>query len=232
MEKLASVPSKVVDKITDPDTLANLTIQAGAQLAAGLAVPAGSLPELSAEEQSTLEAYKQELAQLKQRDEAAFNQKMDAAKQYLTQAGYFDPQTMGYQKAKEQQMADARRLLEFQRKQSLTNRGGLSSAEARRQLLGSSKNVQSAFQRGFEGGLSNQTEMVKAGYAMTPDAPTDYLNSLANMNNYYASLRDKADAERSNVTEFLGGFATTTGNSKEDEKKLAGLDTGGLNPAT
>jgi hypothetical protein len=223
LEKMQSVPSAVVSKVTDPDTLANLTIQAGAQLIAGAVVPDG-LPELSTEEASTLEAYKQELAELKQRDEAAFNQKMDAAKQYLTQAGYFDPTAMGYQAAKNQQLSDARKLLEFQRKSSLTNRAGLSRAEARRQMLGSSRNVQSAFQQGFDSGVKNQTEMVRAGYNMTPNAPTGSLNALANMNNYYAGLRKQADEERSNVAEFLGGFATGGSKDKKIEDRLAALE--------
>lgn len=223
LEKIKSVPSTVVDKISDPDTLANLTIQAGAQLIAGTVVPDG-LPELSAEEAQTLEAYKQELAQLKQRDEAAFNQKMEAATQYLTQAGYFDPTAMGYQSAKNQQLSDARKLLEFQRKSSLTNRAGLSRAEARRQMLGSSRNVQSAFQQGFDSGVKNQTEMIRAGYNMTPNAPTGSLNALANMNNYYAGLRKQADEERSNVAEFLGGFATGGSKDKKTEERLATLD--------
>jgi hypothetical protein len=223
MEKMASVPSAVVSKVTDPDTLANLTIQAGAQLIAGAVVPDG-LPELSAEEASTLEAYKQELAELKTRDEAAFNQKMDAAKQYLTQAGYFDPTAMGYQAAKNQQLSDARKLLEFQRKSSLTNRAGLSRAEARRQLLDASKNVGTAFRQGFDSGVKNQTEMVRAGYNMTPNAPTGSLNALANMNNYYAGLRKQADEERSNVAEFLGGFATGGSKDKKIEDRLAALE--------
>jgi len=223
LEKMQSVPSAVVSKVTDPDTLANLTIQAGAQLIAGAVVPDG-LPELSTEEASTLEAYKQELAELKQRDEAAFNQKMDAAKQYLTQAGYFDPTAMGYQAAKNQQLSDARKLLEFQRKSSLTNRAGLSKAEARRQMLGSSRNVQSAFQQGFDSGVKNQTEMVRAGYNMTPNAPTSSMNALANMNNYYAGLRKQADDERSNVAEFLGGFATGGSKDKNREDLLAPLE--------
>jgi hypothetical protein len=39
MEKMASVPSKIADKITNPDTLANLTLQAGGQLLATTLVP-------------------------------------------------------------------------------------------------------------------------------------------------------------------------------------------------
>jgi hypothetical protein len=131
---------------------------------------------------------------------------------------------MGYQAAKNQQLSDARKLLEFQRKSSLTNRAGLSRAEARRQMLGSSRNVQSAFQQGFDTGVKNQTEMVRAGYNMTPNAPTGTMNALANMNNYYAGLRKQADDERSNVAEFLGGFATGGSKDKKIEDRLAALE--------
>ena len=91
-------------------------------------------------------------------------------------------------------------------------------------MLGSSRNVQSAFQRGFDSGVKNQTEMVKAGYGMTPSAPTNTMNALANMNQYYAGLRKQADDERSNVAEFLGGFATGGVKDRETERRITALE--------
>ena len=45
----------------------------------------------NAEEQAAIEEYKAELQALRQKDEAAFNAKMDAAKAHMVQAGYYDP---------------------------------------------------------------------------------------------------------------------------------------------
>ena len=113
-EKLKAVPSKVVDKITNPDTLANLTLQAGGQILATQLIPPGSMPELSPQEAETLEAYKAELQDLKVKDEAAFNAKMDAAKQYVIQAGYFSPEYFGLQAANKTAIEQEKKLRDFQ----------------------------------------------------------------------------------------------------------------------
>ena len=136
-EKMASVPSKIADKITNPDTLANLTLQAGGQLLATTLVPPGSMPELSAEEQQVLEEYKAELADLKQNNEAAFNAKMDASKQFLVQAGYFSPEYFGLQAANKAATDQERKLREYRRTAGLTSfrNTGMSAAEERRAAL-------------------------------------------------------------------------------------------------
>ena len=54
LEKMKSVPSKVLDKVTNPDTIANLTLQAGGMLLATTMIPPGSMPELSPQEAQTL----------------------------------------------------------------------------------------------------------------------------------------------------------------------------------
>ena len=239
MEKMASVPSKIADKITNPDTLANLTLQAGGQLLATTLVPPGSMPELSAEEQQVLEEYKAELADLKQNNEAAFNAKMDASKQFLVQAGYFSPEYFGLQSANKAATDQERKLREYRRTAGLTSfrNTGMSAAEERRAALDSGRNVQSAYDSGFQKGMTAQNQALTTGYGMIPSGDASYANALAGLANTYSGLRAQEDKKRENIAEFFGGLATSSGNSEEDKKKLKDIKdgkapNGGLNLGT
>jgi len=237
LEKMSSVPSKIADKITNPDTLANLTLQAGGQLLATTLVPPGSMPELSAEEQQVLEEYKAELADLKQNNEAAFNAKMDASKQFLVQAGYFSPEYFGLQAANKAATDQERKLREYRRTAGLTSfrNTGMSAAEERRAALDSGRNVQSSYDSGFQKGMTAQNQALSTGYGMIPSGDASYANALAGLANTYSGLRAQQDKKRENIAEFFGGLNTASGNSKEDEEKLkknkkdGEAPTGGLN---
>jgi len=239
MEKMASVPSKIADKITNPDTLANLTLQAGGQLLATALVPPGSMPDLSPEEAQVLEEYKAELADLKQNNEAAFNAKMDASKQFLVQAGYFSPEYFGLQAANTAATDQERKLREYRRTAGLTNfrNTGMSAAEERRAALQGGRNVQSAYDSGFQKGMTSQNQALTTGYGMIPSGDPSYANALVGLGNMYSGMRAQQDKKRDNIAEFFGGLATTTGNSKEDEKKLKDIKdgkapNGGLNTSS
>ena len=228
-EKMASVPSKIADKITNPDTLANLTLQAGGQLLATTLVPPGSMPELSAEEQQVLEEYKAELADLKQNNEAAFNAKMDASKQFLVQAGYFSPEYFGLQSANKAATDQERKLREYRRTAGLTSfrNTGMSAAEERRAALDSGRNVQSSYDSGFQKGMTAQNQALSTGYGMIPASQgAGYANALAGLNTMYSGMRDQQDKKRENIAEFFGGLATSSGNSKKDKKKLEDIQNG------
>ena len=228
MEKMASVPSKIADKITNPDTLANLTLQAGGQLLATTLVPPGSMPELSAEEQQVLEEYKAELADLKQNNEAAFNAKMDASKQFLVQAGYFSPEYFGLQSANKAATDQERKLREYRRTAGLTSfrNTGMSAAEERRAALDSGRNVQSAYDSGFQKGMTAQNQALTTGYGMIPSGDASYANALAGLANTYSGLRAQEDKKRENIAQFFGGLNVASGNSEEDEKKLKDIKDG------
>ena len=222
MEKMASVPSKIADKITNPDTLANLTLQAGGQLLATALVPPGSMPDLSPEEAQVLEEYKAELADLKQNNEAAFNAKMDASKQFLVQAGYFSPEYFGLQAANTAATDQERKLREYRRTAGLTNfrNTGMSAAEERRAALQGGRNVQSAYDSGFQKGMTAQNQALSTGYGMIPKGDVTYANALANLANTYSGLRAQEDKKRENIAEFFGGLNVASGNTEEDKKKL------------
>ena len=224
-EKLAAVPSKVVDKITNPDTLANLTLQAGGQLLATQLIAPGSMPELSPQEAATLEAYTAELADLKAKDEAAFNAKMDAAKQYVVQAGYFSPEYFGLQAANKTAIEQEKKLRDFRRTAGLqTGRRGMSAAEERRLALQAGRNVQSSYDAGFQKGMTAQNEALKTGYGLIPSGSPMYANALANQMNYQAGLRRDQDKKRENIAEFFGGLNVASGSDTEKDKQIEELN--------
>ena len=229
---LSSAGEKLVDRFTNPDTLANAVLQVGGAVAAEAIV---GTPDQSPESQAAIEEYKQELQALKARDEDAFNAKMDAAKQYMVQAGYYDPQYFGLQSANRAAIAEGRKLREFERKAGLTT-GGVSAGDRRRAALSGGANVQSAFDRGFISGVDLQNKAMSTGVGLIPNAPTGAATAQLGLANYYArqdsAAQRAADAKKSNIQKFFGGFSTQSGLTKAqkeaNKKDTAGLNTGNM----
>ena len=232
---LSSAGEKVLDRLTNPETLANAALQVGGAVAAEAIV---GTPGMTAEEQQAVEQYKAELEVLKQRDEAAFNQKLDAAKQYMVQAGYYDPNYFALQSANRAAIAEGRKLREFERKAGLTM-GGTSAGERRRAALAGGANVQSAFDRGFLTGQNLQNQVMSTGVGLIPNAPTSGTTGAYNLavlaGNQGQAERDAAAAKKSNIQKFFGAFSTQTGLTDAEKKKRAqlsgGLDTSSLDSA-
>jgi len=229
---VGAATEKIADRLTNPDTLANAVLQVGGAVAAEAIV---GTPGMTPDEQAALETYKAELETLKQRDEAAFNAKMDAAKQYMVQAGYYDPQYFGLQSANRAAIAEGRKLREFERKAGLRT-GGVSAGDRRRAALSGGANVQSAFDRGFLQGVNLQNQAMSTGVGLIPGAPTSGATGAYNMavlaQNQGNAERAAADRKKSNIQKFFGGFSTQSGLTEDEQeerkKKSAGLDTGNM----
>lgn len=229
---VGAATEKVADRLTNPDVLANAVLQVGGAVAAEAIV---GTPGQTPEEQAALETYKAELETLKQRDEAAFNAKMDAAKQYMVQAGYYDPQYFGLQSANRAAIAEGRKLREFERKAGLRT-GGVSAGDRRRAALAGGANVQSAFDRGFLQGVNLQNQAMSTGVGLIPGAPTGGVNAAAGLYNAAAQAgaleRTAADKKKENIQSFFGQFSAQSGLTKDEreerKKKSGGLDTGNM----
>ena len=230
---LGSAAEKVVSKITNPDTLANAVLQVGGAVAGEAIV---GTPGMTDEEQAAIQQYKQELETLKQRDEAAFNQKMDAAKQYMVQAGYYDPNYFALQSANRAAIAEGRKLREFERKAGLTS-GGVSQGDRRRAALSGGANVQSAFDRGFLTGQNLQNQVMSTGVGLIPSAPKSGViqaSGLVDVASQMGSIERQAAADKkSAISGFFGKFNTASGLTKEQQEELnkkssAGLNTGNM----
>ena len=231
---LSSAGQMIADRLTNPDTLANAVLQVGGAVAAEAIV---GTPDQSPESQAAIEEYKQELQALKARDEDAFNAKMDAAKQYMVQAGYYDPQYFGLQSANRAAIAEGRKLREFERKAGLTT-GGVSAGDRRRAALSGGANVQSAFDRGFISGVDLQNKAMSTGVGLIPSGSPNAANAQLGLANFYAgqdaASQKAADAKKSNIQKFFGAFSSQSGLTDAERKKRAqlsgGLDTSNIPP--
>jgi len=233
--------SSIVDKVTDPDKLADLTMQAGAQLVGAALAPD---PEMPPEQKELLEMRKQELAELKARDEKAFNAQMDAAKMYLQQARQYDPNYFALQAANTGAIEQQRKIREQARRAGLTRRG-ISAADQRRMQLAAAKDVSSRYDTGFRQGLALQDRALASGRGALQAASssgTAYSNALANLSSAYGDAMNKAytrsDTAAKNISDMFSGMATSKGNTPEEEEELkkasgqkkpnAGLNTGSI----
>jgi len=230
---LSSAGQMIADRLTNPDTLANAVLQVGGAVAAEAIV---GTPDTSPETQQAIEEYKKELTALKARDEDAFNAKMDAAKQYMVQAGYYDPQYFGLQSANRAAIAEGRKLREFERKAGL-KQGGVSAGDRRRAALSGGANVQSAFDRGFISGVDLQNKAMSTGVGLIPNAPTGAASAQLGLANFYAgqdsAAQRAADAKKANIQKFFGAFSSQSGLTDAEraaraKKSSAGLNTGNM----
>jgi len=220
--------SAVVNKLTDPEALANLTMQAGAQLIGAALAPD---PEMPPEQRELLELRKAELTELKNRDEAAFNAQMDAAKQFLQQARQFDPTYMAFQAANKSAIEQQRKLREQQRKYALSRGRGISESERRRMSLDAARNVSSEYDKGFQQGLTGQNKITQAGLSAIPNSAqfatyTDALNNLTDdarqvETTMYAQDRGK------NIADLFAGFNIDRGDidkvREQQQRRRAGV---------
>jgi hypothetical protein len=214
--------SALVNKFTDPEALANVTMQAGGQLLGTALAPD---PEMPPEQRELLEMRKQELAELKQKDEAAFNAQMDAAKQYLQQAKQYDPTYMAFQAANKEAIDQQRKLREQYRRAALSGGRDISEAEKRRMSLDSARQVSSEYDRGFQQGLSAQNKVTQAGLSAIPNSAqfANYTNALRTLQSdegrlaeYYAG---KSQGAAKNISDLFSNFNTETGTGVQYQRR-------------
>ena len=216
---LSDVGQKVVSKITNPDTIANAVLQVGGAAAAEALVPT---PD-NAEEQAAIEEYKAELQALRQKDEAAFNAKMDAAKAHMVQAGYYDPNYFGLQAANRAAIVEGRKLRDFERSAALRS-GGLSQGERRRAALAGGLNVQTAFDQGFGQGVGLQNQALTTATNLIPTGSVGGVNAASNYLTLASDIAqresDAQTAAKDRITNFFGGFNTKSGRTDKETEAI------------
>jgi len=216
--KLSSTGQMLVDRIASPEALANATLKVAGTVISDAMVE----PPSTAEAQAGIAAYERELALLKERDEAAFNEKLEASKAYMVQAGYYDPQYFANQAANNAAIAEGRKLREFQRTAGLRS-GGMSEGELRRAALAGTQNIQSSFDRGFQQGVGLRNTALSTATGLIPSAPVSGLNATGQLANMRAELENaenrRKDEERSNIQEFFGSFNTARGQTDEEKEE-------------
>lgn len=215
--------SAVVNAVTNPENLASITIQAGAQLVGAALAPD---PEMSPEQRELIELRKQELAVLKEKDEAAFNAQMDAAEQYLAQADQYNPVYMAFQAANKAAIDSQKKLRDLERQYALSSGRELSPAERRRMQLDAARNVSSSYDQGFQQGLTAQNKTTQAGLSAIPNAASyaNYTNALAGLTDDVRTAEEAALARSStaakNISDLFAGFDTERQTTDDEQDAI------------
>ena len=225
MQVMGKTGTELKGRFTDPRILANMTLDAGGRIAGALLIPEDAMPELPPEFKEAQAAYTAELQELKNRDEAAFNQKMELSKQYLVNAGYLDPVWGGNQAANDVLIRESRKIEEGKRTAALTDWRTDTTADDRRAGLDISRGRASAFDRGYGNILGQKLAYTDAGLKALP-APSDYntyarglgvqQDDIYNMYNIAGNLDKTNQMARSNLQSFIGGIATGEKDTKKD----------------
>jgi hypothetical protein len=198
------VGSEIAKKFTDPKQQADLLLRAAGQIAGSYVAGDGMSPE----EKALLDQQRQELETLRSTNQELFQEKLNAARQLVQDADYFDPEYFGLQRARQVQQAGAK--VERERLAGIDpRRANLRAAEQRRTRLATGRDVGTAYDTGFVSGVDAQTRARTAGLNLYPTAPSSmgYAQNLMGM-------YDTADRRRRQAQSDIGSlFGSITGGS-------------------
>jgi hypothetical protein len=220
-DTLRSTGSKVLSKVTSPDALASLTVQAVGQLTAAALVPDAGLPGFSPEEQELVAARRQELEELRVRDNAAYEQQIALSKQLLTQAGYVDPTYFANQARNQAAILGARQQRDLEDERAFNPLiGDFTTADKNRMSIERARQQQSAFDTGFLKGIDLQGQLLTDAARTIPSSPTAYSVGLDRLQDDLAIGRTLADTQRKNIAGLTSTLNTTSGRDQADEENL------------
>jgi hypothetical protein len=211
MDILKDTGSAVLERVTNPERLATITLQAAIGIGASMVAPE-ALPALTEEELEIVEARKAEMEQLKIADRAKYDRQVILAEQLMVNAGYIDPVQFGLNRANTAKITGARAV-----KQSFedANLGGkeITPGAMARANYGISRDAGSEFAAGFGEGVVQKDQALKTAYDAMPNFSTNYLTQSADLSD---DLREagklgmqRADAKRSQIAQNLAGLVMT-----------------------
>ena len=210
----------LLDKVTAPETLATMALQAG-----GVALGTALVPETEVPPgmETTFEEFTAEIEAIKNTNEELFNEKMEAAKEFLIQAGYYDPTYFASQAANQAAIAEGRKMKEWQEAAGLKT-GGWSTGEQRRAALAGSGNIQSAYDKGFLQGVGLRDTSLKTAYGIMPNAAdTTAMNAYADLYDFYqkdyASQVASDDAKRAGISSWFNQLNVNKGQTDAEKKE-------------
>jgi len=198
-DALKAVPGEIAAKFSDPKALADMTLRAAGALAGSLSAGDG----MSNEEKALLKAQTDELRNLQESNKALFDQKLQAAQDLIGESKYFDPEYFGLQRARKAQLAGAKAKRAGLR--GLT--GARRASEERRFDLATGRDTGSAFDQGFQTGITGRLQNMQAGLSGMPGYLTGSGAEYTNIYNQYAAA-DKRAAERAKGAGELFGSIT------------------------
>jgi len=196
---LTNAPKELLNKVSDPKFLADLTLNAGKMISGQML--AGSMAGMSPAEQALLAAQAEDMQIMRMQDQDLYNLKMEQAKKMLGEAEQFDPVQLGKMAARQEQVRSGLATTEGLRG---VRDEAKRQAEARRYALGASKNVGTAFEQGQARGLSARTEVRQAGLSALP-APTS-LTSYGQLADAYGEKYRRKQQAQEDIGRFFGGL--------------------------
>jgi len=194
-------------KFSDPRNQADLFLRAAGQIAGSAIAGDG----LSDEEKALLNQQTAELRQLRETNQALFNQRLEEAQNMIGESKYFDPAYFGLQSQRAVQTAGSRAKREALGKFG-NQRAGLRRAEERRFDLGISTGGQTAYLQGADSAQQNKLRTQAAGLSVLP---TSGNATSLQYGSYIGGLYDAADRRRRQAAGDIGDlFGSFTGADK------------------
>ena len=179
---------------TSPENVSEFATQ-GAKYAVG-ALAAGD--GMNSAQEAMLREQRQMARNATQANEAMFNTRRDEALKLVREADYFDPEYMGLQRARDAQLRGARSKTAGLRGLDAGSR----TAEARRYDLNNTRNTGTAYDQGYQSGVTARNQTRTAGLSQLP---TSY---QTNMSDYtgVGTAYDEADKRRRQMSEDIGNL--------------------------
>lgn len=199
---VSNVGSEIAGRFTDPANIADITLRAAGQLAGSAVAGDG----LSAEQQQLVDMEMEQLRDLQENNQQAFNDRLEAATALLGESRYFDPEYFGLQRARQQQIAGGQAKREGTR--GLT--GEQRRAEQRRFDIDTGRNVGTAFDQGYLTGVQGRLQTQQAGLNAMP-MPNQYTTDFGATS---ARLRANEEQRLAAAQQVGGLFGGLTGMSQ------------------
>jgi hypothetical protein len=196
-------------KVTSPENVSNMALEGGKYLAGSLAAGSG----LSSDQEALMRAQRQEMKRAQEANDAVYNTRMSEGLKLINEANYYDPEYMGLQGARQEQLRGARAKQAGLRGLNTPAR----TAEARRYDLGTSRNTGTAYDSAYQRGVQQRTSTRAAGLAQLPSG---YQTTTSDYG-VLASQMDRGEEQRRRRARDIGNlFGDFSG--KRDSESLGG----------
>jgi len=192
-EAIKKAPAEIAAKYQDPKAMADLMLRAAGQMAGSALAGDG----LTSEEQRILEIQRRELEEARRNNAEVFRARLDEAQKLIGESEYFDPEYFGLQRARQAQQAGNQA-----KRAGLQGMTGDRRRVAERQYdLGTARNTGTAYDSGYQTGVSGRLQTRAAGLAAFPGAypGTDYSALMTAYGN--------ADTRKREDQKYIGEFA-------------------------
>lgn len=185
-------------QITSPENISNMALEGGKYIAGSLAAGSG----LNSAQEAALRMQRQELRRATQANEAAYNTRRDEALKLINEANYFDPDYMGLQRARTAQLQGARAKQAGLRGLNTSTR----QAEGRRYDLGTARATGSAYDEGYQTGVTARNQTRSAGLAALPTG-YNVTTPYTAMSAAYADAERQRNQRAEDIGKLFGDFS-------------------------